>query len=185
MSPLSTRTGTRSGTGRGVGPHLLRVLVVVGVLSAVGAVAGAVWEWVWTPPAGVAFDGEWLPTPAGPDYVFAGTGWYVVVALAAGILATAPLCLLLPGREVTTLLAVLGGSALAAWVMAQVGHALGPADPRVLSVDFAEPAPLPGDLTLAGFSAYAALPLGAVLVCVYLFLVSNGPRERIEQPTAG
>ena len=155
-----------------------RVLVVVLAFAAVGAAAGWAWEALWEPPSGVVYEGRWFLDTAGPEDSFSGAALYVVLGLPAGLLLGA-LAGLLPGREAVTLGAVVLGSLLAGWVMYAVGHALGPADPRVLAA--AEPdyervsaalvLAAPGESTSPFRStALAAFPIGSLagLAIVYL-----------------
>ncbi len=176
---------------------------VVNVLAFVlsGALAGVVWELLWDPPVGVVFNNQWFLEPAGPDFSFSGTGWYVVVALVAGALTAFVMAWWWPRHELISLLSIVVGSMLAGWVMFKVGHALGPQDPRVLAVGQADLTPIPSDLTLAGVegaprvfrldsSALAAFPIGATLASIYVFLAATGRKSgrRVsapETPTAG
>lgn len=173
--------------------------IVVFALS--GALAGVVWERLWDAPNGVTFEDKWFLEPAGPDFSFSGTGWYVVVALVAGALTAFVLSWAWPRHELTSLLAIAVGSMLAGWVMFKVGHALGPQDPRVLAVGKPDLTTIPSDLTLAGVddqprlfrldsSALAAFPIGAMLSSVFVLLVTSGRRSgrrvpAVETPSAG
>ncbi|QIK76811.1 hypothetical protein [Nocardioides piscis] len=172
---------------RFVGPALQAGLIVA-VFVVVGALAGVVWERLWSPPTGVVFRGDWFLDPAGPDHGFAGTGWYVVVALVAGGVTAFVLGWFLPRRELTSLVAFAIGSMLAGWVMFKVGHALGPPDPRILAAGETDYTRLPSDLRLAGAdadplvftfdsSALAAFPTGAMLAAVYVFLLTSRSRR--------
>ena len=168
---------------------------------AVGALAGVVWEWLWDAPAGVAFENKWFLEPAGPDYAFAGTGWYVVVALLAGGITTFTLAGWWPRHALTSFLAIVVGSMLAGWVMFKVGHAIGPDDPQLLAAGKPDLTPIPSDLTLGGVtgsprpftfdsSALVAFPMGAMVASIYVFLVATGRRSghrgsAVEGPSAG
>ena len=164
-------------------PLLLRALAVVVVLGLVGVLAGVVWEWVWSPPTGVVFEDRWVLQPSGPDIAFSGTGWYVVVAGLAGLLAAATIGWFVGRDETATLVAVALGSVLAGWLMLVVGHALGPADPQVLAVGKDDFTALPSDLRVAGddpplmgvgSSAFVAFPSGALIGLAVVFLTSRG-----------
>lgn len=153
--------------------------------AASGALAGAIWERLWDAPAGVAFDGRWFLEPAGPDYAFSGTGWYVVVALVAGAVTAFALAWWWPRHELVGFLAIVIGSMVAGWVMVEVGHALGPPDPRLLAAGEADLTAIPSDLTLAGAdgpprllrfdsSAMLAFPIGAMIASICVYLVASG-----------
>lgn len=161
-----------------------RPLALVLGYGVLGALCGVLWERVWQPPSGLVVHDRWVLQPAGPDYSFAGTGWYVVIGAAAGLLTAVLIAALLRGRELATLAGICLGALLAGAVMYAVGHALGPADPQALAVgrpDFTE---LPGDLRLAGASAYAAFPGGALLGACLVFLLTRG-RGDGRPPSAG
>ena len=55
------------------------------------------------PPAGVSYEDQWFLEPAGPDFSFSGTGWYVVVALVAGAVTAFALGWWWPRHELTSL----------------------------------------------------------------------------------
>ncbi len=166
----------------------VQAVVFVAVFALSGVVAGVVWELVWDAPAGVAYDNQWFLEPAGPDYAFSGTGWYVLVALAAGALTAFALGWFWPRHELVGFAAFVVGSMLAGWVMFKVGHALGPDDPRLLAAGKPDLTKIPSDLTLAGVegeprlfrldsSALAAYPIGAMSASIYVYLVATGRRS--------
>lgn len=147
----------------GLIPAARQVVTIVVGLALVGALAGAVWEWVWTPPQGVAFEGEFVLDLAGLRSDFSGTGLYVVVGVVAGLLAGAVAGFATRRREVLTLVAVTAGAVLAAWVMLRVGVALGPPDPDPIAAAAEDYTPIVSDLRVVGTSPYVALPGGALL----------------------
>lgn len=157
----------------------------VAAFAASGALAGVVWERLWEPPEGLVVQGTWRLLPSGPDYAFAGTGWYVVVALVAGAVTALALGWFWPRHELVSLAAMAVGSMLAGWVMFKVGHALGPPDPQVLAAGKEDLTTIPSDLSLVGTSdqprpfsfessAFAAFPVGAMIAALYLFLAVSG-----------
>lgn len=169
----------------------VRPLVIVVAFVVVGALAGVIWEAIWSPPRGVVFRGEWFLEPSGPDLAFDATGSYVVVALLTGVVTGLLSCWRASGRELVTLVAIAVGSVLAGWVMYQVGHALGPPDPRPLAAGLDDYAELPSDLRLAGAdegsspyvfvsTALAAFPVGALFATMWLFLSTSTLRRHRE-----
>lgn len=167
---------------------LLRVVVVVAAAAVLGALAGVVWEWVWTPPSGIVVQGRWLLDETGLPSEFSGTGWYVVVAAAAGLLLGAGTALTARDGEVVSLVAVALGAVLAGWLMFHVGHELGPPDPRPIARGADDLTAVVGDLRVGGAGvdpriyaldspAFVAFPAGAVLAFAAL-LLSLGPRRR-------
>ena len=144
-------------------PAIGQAGIVVAVFAAAGALAAVVWAWLWTPPVGVVVDHHWLLGLEGLRAEFSATGVYVIVASVAGLLIGTLCGLFLDRAELVTLVAVLVGAALAGWVMVQVGHAVGPPDPRELAETAGNGKRLPSDLTIAGKSPYVAFPAGAIL----------------------
>jgi hypothetical protein len=164
--------------------RLAAALTAVVVLVVVGALAGVVWWWVWTPPTGVVLDERWVLDAQGLARDFDGTAWYVVVASVAGLVGGLVVTWRTRSEEVTVLAAVVVGAVLAGWVMYQVGHALGPADPQVLAQGRADLTALPGDLRVAGAdpdpspvgrgaSVFLAFPAGALSAAAAVFLMTE------------
>ena len=141
---------------------LRQVVVILLLCAVVGALAGVVWQWVWTPPVGVAYQGDWTLDTAALTDDFSGTGWYVVVGSAAGLLVGVAAGLLFDHDELFTLGAVVVGSVLGAWVMKEVGVALGPSDPLALAKAAEDFTRIPGSLEVVGRSPWAAFPAGAL-----------------------
>jgi hypothetical protein len=157
---------------------VLQLGLVVVALAAIGALAGVVWQWVWTPTVGVVVDHHWSAGDAiGLQHEFSGTGWYVVVALVAGLVAGIAVALLADRVPLLTLAAVVVGSALAAWLMVVVGTALGPPDPDVAARTADDGTRLPMQLTVTGHSPWIALPSGALLGLLFVF-IGLSPRQQ-------
>jgi hypothetical protein len=179
------RSGTRA--------TVLQLVLAVVLLAAIGALAAVVWNWVWTPSVGVVSDHQWLAeNEASLRGQFSSTGWYVVVASVAGLLGGVLVSFFLDRVPLLTLLAVVVGSAVATWVMLQVGAALGPADPHHLALTAKEGTHLPGQLQVSpaspqdvpGWLAFTrhspliAFPTGA-LVGLTLVFFGLSARARI------
>jgi uncharacterized membrane protein YeaQ/YmgE (transglycosylase-associated protein family) len=126
--------------------------IVVALFAGTGLLAGWVWWKLWSPaPEGAVFDKQWYPRETeGLLAEFAGTGWYVVVALVAGLVLGLVAGLLLDRDEIVTLVAVIIGSALAAWLMMRVGFHFGPPDPQAIAETAKNGTELPGRLDLSG-----------------------------------
>jgi hypothetical protein len=152
--------------------------IVIVALAAVGALAGVVWQWAWTPTVGVAVDHRWSAGDAlGLQHEFSGTGWYVVVGAVAGLIGGLAVALFVDRAPLLTLAAVVVGSALAAWLMLLVGTALGPADQDVVARTAADGTKIPMQLTVTGHSPWIALPSGALIGLVIVF-IGLSPRRR-------
>jgi hypothetical protein len=174
---------------------VLDFIVVVVAFAAAGSFCGLVWESLWPSPEGIVFEHQWYLQPDSLPLDFSATGLYVVVAVAAGLVLAAVIGLVVERDELVTTVAVLVGSALAAWLMYAVGHRLGPADPRPLALKAADYDPLPSDLRIEAHGAtmaigslhvtlptapFLAFPLGAVVGLALIYFVfghrgSNAP----------
>ena len=164
-------------------PVLGPVLVVL-AFALGGVAAGFVWERLWSPPSGVVVDHRWGPADAvALQQEFSGTGWYVVVAVVTGLLLGLGAALLADRTPVLTLAAVVGGAALGAWLMLRGGVALGPADPQRLAATAEDGTRLPAQLSVSGWSPYGALPLGALvgLILVFIGLGPRGPHAPVDR----
>lgn len=153
---------------------LRQVLLVILGFALVGVLAGAVWEWVWTPPTGVALGKEFLLDGDGLRSDFSSTALYVVVASLAGLLLGVLVAVLAPRHELLTLVAVAVGSVLAAWLMLRVGVLLGPPDPGPLARAAEDYTPLVDELRVSGRSPFVAFPGGALLGLLVAFVGLNG-----------
>ncbi len=153
-------------SGRRWRTPLAQALATVLLFGVVGAGCGWLWWSLWAPaPEGVVARGQWFALPGGRGDAaeFAGTGWYVVVAVVAGLVLGLVVGLVLDHSELVALVALVAGSALGAWVMYRVGLHLSPPDPAVAARAADDGALLPGHLQVAGRSPFLALPIGALL----------------------
>ncbi|MET0524072.1 MAG: hypothetical protein ABWZ91_04675 [Nocardioides sp.] len=146
-----------------------RTVIILVVFAAVGVLAGVVWEWLWDAPVGFAYGHKWLPDLPAARAEFSSTGWYVVVAAAAGLLTAAAVAMVFDRWEVLTLVAVFAGAALASWVMLQVGEALGPPDAQAAAATADDGTRIPANLTVAGKSPFVAFPASALVAMIVVF----------------
>lgn len=150
--------------GRQPARRRARLVPLLGVLvtSIVGGVAaGWIWERVWSPPSGIAYQGRWALDGTGAQHAFDGTGWYVVIGALLGIVLGLIGAFWLRRTPLLGLAVSLVGAALAAVVMWQTGHLLGPPDPHDLARSAADLTPVEGDLRVQGWSAFLAAPAGS------------------------
>ena len=121
--------------------------------------AGVVWQWVWTPRPAVVVDHRWVAEDEGGSLRGGvhrhrhNTSW----SGAPPVWSAALVALLLDRTPLLTLLGVVLGSALGAWLMFVVGVALGPSDLTVLARTAEEGTHLPAAWTSPG-PARIALP---------------------------
>jgi len=157
----------------------VQALLSVAVLAGVGALAGVVWDWVWTPTRGVVVNHEWNAGDAlGLQHEFSATGWYVVIGALAGLVAGIVVAALFDRAPLLTLASVVVGSALAAWLMLVVGTALGPADPAGIARTADDGTRLPQQLEITGASPWIALPVGALIGLIAVFVGLSTRRSR-------
>jgi len=158
------------------------LLVFVLALSALaGVVGGWLWERAWTAPTGLAYQHQFLLIGSDAGRDFSGTGIYVLLGVPIGLLLGLAVALMVRGHEWATLVALLLGSLLAAWLMASVGHRLGPPNPQVLAAHAEDLKELPQQLRVNGSSAYLALPAGGLVgLCMGYVLLFAFPRLRGE-----
>jgi hypothetical protein len=165
-----------------VGPverrSLAWVLGIVVVIAAAGVVGGLVWHSLLDVPHGVVVGHQWFPDPweTGERDAFDATGWYVVIAVVAGLVLGLASAVLSRAPELWTLAAVLVGSLLAAWLMRAVGLHGAPPDPQVAAKHAADGTRLSGTLGRPGAAAFVTWPLAAVVPVGVLFLILPGRR---------
>jgi len=170
----------------GAGPSRRPLVLVAAVLVAfavVGAACGWLWEWLWEPAPGVVVDHTWYPQPwdTGQEAQFAGTGWYLTIATAAGLVLGGLAAVLVRGREVLVLVTVALGSLVAGWLMRLVGLALAPPDPQELAARLPDRAPLPSGLQLWEPATWLGFPFGALLALMLVYLLI-GSAPRLPEP---
>lgn len=142
---------------------LLQGVATIGAFAGVGALAGLVWFHVWTPPVGTVQSGQWFTDETGLRASFSGTGLYVVIAAAAGLVLGIVVALLLDRSELVALVCLCGGAVLAGWLMWKVGVHHSPPDPTVAAATAADGKKLPGHLHLNGRVPFVAFPLGGLV----------------------
>ena len=154
------------------------VVVVLGVFLVLGVLGGLLWPVLVTPAefTKLASGGAMGENELGKQ--FGADGWYVVIgflaALAAGLVLTAwrsrdPLL-------VSVLLVV--GAALAAAVMALVGHWTGPGDPGPALRAAEVGAKVPESLDVDSFSIYLAWPFGALVGALFVLMGTSTPPDK-------
>jgi hypothetical protein len=163
----------------------IQVAVTIAAFAGAGALGGWLWYHLWTPPSGVVVDHQWFPDPAeaGLRADFPGTGWYVVVALVAGLLLGAACAYVLDRSELATLAAVAAGAALAAWLMLEVGMHLSPPDPDVLARTAEDGTELQGRLHVSRLPPKLSFPVGALLGLALVYLLT--PRRGVRNDPSG
>lgn len=165
-------------SGRRVSARWATGIVVAFVV--VGVVGGLLWRSRLDIPGGVVVGHRWYPDPWDPGQraAFAATGWYVVIAGAAGLLLGILASLLSRAAELVTLAAVVVGSVLAVLLMLVVGLHGAPPDPQVAAAHLADGTRLRGTITVPRLGALLVLPLTAAVAIAVVFLtLAPHPRE--------
>ena len=156
-----------------------QALATVGIFAGVGAAAGWLWYTLWDAPSGVVAGGAWYTGEAGLRDDFQGVGWYVTIAVVAGLVLGMLTAWLFDRSELVTLAAVVVGSALAAYLMLRVGTHLSPADPHELAKTAQDGDKLKGALRVRSWAPKGAFTFGGLLglAGVYAASIGRAPAE--------
>jgi ribose/xylose/arabinose/galactoside ABC-type transport system permease subunit len=148
---------------------------IVAAFVAVSVACGLVWRSRLHVPSGVVAGGRWFPDPwdQGEQSSFAAIGWYVVIALAAGIVLGLLAAWLSRAPELVTLAAVVVGSLLAAWLMRTVGLHGAPPDPGSAAAHAADGTRMSGTIARPGAAAFITWPLAALVTLAVVFLLRS------------
>lgn len=153
-------------------------LAVLGAYAAVGLGAGWVWHELWQPAQGVVSQQEWYTDGDGLRQEFSGTGLYVLVAAASGLVLGAVFAFAGSAQPVATVLLCLVGSMLAAWLMLSLGEWLGPTDPQMLAKTAEDGTRLRSALRVSGLPPLLSFPLGSLVALAAVYtLVPGKTRE--------
>lgn len=158
---------------------------IVLTLAVAGVVCGLFWRSRLHVPHGVVVGGSWYPDPwdAGEQASFASTGWYVLIALAVGVVLGVLTAWFSRAPELVTLVAVLVGSLLAAWLMLAVGLHGAPADPQAAASHASDGTRLTGTISRPGAAAFVTWPLATLVPLGAIFLLF--PEHRTSSVTTG
>jgi hypothetical protein len=160
---------------------LADTLVVLGVFVALGLVCGVLW-WLAVDPAmftkvksGGSMDDIQLAKR------FSSDAWYTVIAGVVG-LATGIVLTWWRSRDflLTTLLLFVG-AAIAAALMALVGHVLGPPNPKTVFAAAKVGSHIPTQLDVSGKAVYLSWPIAALVGALVVLWSSAKPSEPHDQ----
>jgi hypothetical protein len=154
------------------------VLVVLVAFLAAAVVVGLVWPRVVEPVTVSRSDLGLTTGEVALAHRFDQDAWYSVLGGGAALLLGVVLTLWRRAHEAATLVAVLLGAVLAAWLSAVVGNATGPTAAEVALADAEPGATAPDQVLVTADAAYLAWPLAAVLgAVVVLWAPSRRGRE--------
>lgn len=175
-------------------PVALQVLAVLVLGAVLGAAGGLLVHLLWSPPDGMVVNHVWYRGLRSTDpvilaqntdqAVFSGVGWFVVVAVAAGVLLGAVAALFLDREEYATLAAVVVASVGAGLLAYAVATGLAAANPDPLARSAPDGTVLPDTLRLGSRWIVLACPAGALTALMAVFLLLR-PKRRVEGSRAG
>nr|WP_297413562.1 hypothetical protein [uncultured Nocardioides sp.] len=154
------------GDARRPGP-LDDVVAVLGVYVLLGLLAAVAWWVLWEPALFTKAEGGGLGM--GEDQLgrrFNADGWYAVIAAVCGLVSGTALSWWRGRDPLLTSVLVLGGSIVAAGVMAVVGGWLGPPDPTTVVASVEVGATVPSELAVDATVCYLVWPVTALIGCL-------------------
>jgi hypothetical protein len=160
------------------GRAVLKDVVVVLLSFVVAAlVVGVVWPHVVDPVTVRRNDIGLLTGEVALGEKFDNVGWYALLAGGFGLLLGAVLASRRRTHEVVTLLAIVAGAFLAAWLSARVGTWLGPDDPNQVLANAKVGATAPDRVVVTADSAYLMWPISALVGCAVVLWSRPGVRQ--------
>jgi hypothetical protein len=151
------------------------IVVVLGVFLLAGAAAGALWPQLVDPVTVTRTDFGLVTDEVGLARRFDNEGWYAVLGGCGGLLLGVLLTAWRRTDEVVTVLVVVAGALLAAFVSARLGTWSGPDDPERVLADAASGTTAPAQVRLAAEAAYLVWPAAALVGAVVVLWAS--PRD--------
>jgi hypothetical protein len=149
-------------------------VAVLATYALVGAGTGWMWHELWQPSQGVVIEHQWYADSEALREDFSGTGLYVLIAAAAGVVLGGIFAVVGGLRPVLTLVACVAGSVIAAWLMLEVGQRLGPPDPQHLAQTADDGTTLPSALRVSGLSPLLSYSLGSLAALAAVFTITPG-----------
>ena len=153
-------SGRPVGHGRRVGKDV--VVVLLSFLAA-AVVVGVLWPQLVDPVEVVRAKAGLLTDEVALGERFDVVGWYSLLAAGAGVLLGAVLAARRRTDEVVTLVAIVAGAWLAAWLSAKVGTWVGPDDPQQVLADAEVGATAQDRVVLSADVAYLVWPISALV----------------------
>lgn len=157
-------------------------VIVLACFAALGVIGALVWWQVVSLPhylvgaQGAAMDEEQLGKQVGVD------GWYAAIAAVGGLLAGILLALRFQRDLVLTVVLLVIGGGLAAWVMRTTGLTVGPPDPHTALKGAETGAEVPVRLTVTMPAVYLIWPIAALLGAVGVVWGTESDKRRPEEP---
>ncbi len=159
---------------------LRETAIVLGCFAALALIGALVWwQVVSLPhylvgPEGGAMDEEQLSKQVAID------GWYAVIAVVGGVVAGTLIALRFQRDLVLTVVLLVLGGALAAWVMRTVGLAVGPPDPKTVLEGAKQGSTVPVQLAVTMPAVYLIWPVAALLGSVGVVWGTDSKKDDAE-----
>jgi hypothetical protein len=146
------------------------VVVVVGTFVVLGALGGLLWSVLVSPAefTRLSHGGAMGENDLGKQ--FGADGWYVVIGFLTSLVAGFVLTVWRSRDPLLTSLLLVVGAAVAAGLMAVVGHWAGPGDPAAALRTAKVGQRVPDSLDVDSFSVYLAWPLGVLVGSLFALL---------------
>lgn len=167
------------------------VSVVLALFLAVGVLSGAIWPQLVDPVTVTKGELGLTTSEAALAERFDNDGWYSVLAAGCGLVLGLVLSAWRRADEVVTLLGVVAGASLAAWLSAHVGTLVGPDDPHQVLATAPVGATAPGMVSVSSTAAYFVWPISAVIGAMVVLwsppdqrLLSGAERRPAEATTS-
>jgi MFS family permease len=149
---------------------LKQVAIVLLAFLVAALVVGIIWPHLVDPVEVVRDEAGLVTNELGLTDRFDNVGWYSLLAGAAGLLLGAVLTARSKADEVLTLVAILVGACLAAWLSARIGTWVGPDDPAKVLADAKLGDTAPDRVVLTADAAYLVWPVAALVGAVGVLL---------------
>jgi len=161
------------------------VVAVLATFAAVGALCGVLW-WLLVDPA------QYTRTLRGGATMmevelskrFNADGWYSVIAIVAGFVTGLAVTWWRSHDARLTTFLLLPGAALAAALMAAVGHALGPENPDTALAGVTRGQSVPVELVVTATASYLMWPVAVLFGALMVLWSSTGVPDQDEPPLA-
>ena len=155
--------------------RVLRDVLIVLLGFGVGAVGvGVLWPQLVDPVVVTRAEAGLLTDEVALGDRFDNVGWYALLSGGCAVLLGVVLSLWRRSHEVVTLLAIVTGACLAAWLSARVGTWVGPGDPEAVLAAAEVGATAPDRVTLTADVAYLVWPIAALIGCVVVLFSRPG-----------
>jgi len=138
-------------------------VAVIGLFLLAAVVAGLVWPHLVTPVQVTRNEFGVSTSEVALSERFDNDGWYAVIAAVLGLALGAVASYWRRTNEIVTLLLSVAGAFLAAWVMAEVGTWVGPADPATVLADAEVGATATAMVAVTADAAYYVWPIATLV----------------------